>query len=57
MTKKDYELIIEILADQSCELMTAGVYESLARAFTYKLALDNPKFNRDMFLTACGIEV
>lgn len=56
MTKKDYQLIAKELqwADNHgwtdhIELMA----ESLADAFE----ADNPNFDRDKFLAACGIEV
>lgn len=56
MTKKDYELIAGVLNDLSCELLEAGVYERLARRFAGELHTNNPKFNWDKFLTACGIQ-
>ena len=48
MTKKHYEAIAEIVMTYRKE----AIPEKLADYF----AQDNPRFNRDMFLAACGIE-
>ena len=68
MTKKDYELIADILDNYSsydkfrrCSVSTAVVASmivcevalDLAKAF----AKDNPRFNEDKFLRACGVKV
>ena len=57
MTKTDYELIAEtldrIVTRQAEQTETyIDVCEALADAFE----ADNPKFNRDKFLKACGID-
>jgi hypothetical protein len=60
MTRKDYELIAEVLKDRvdayknhNGEL--AGV-ESAAYRLSNAFAQDNPRFNRGWFLKACGME-
>jgi hypothetical protein len=53
MRKKDYELIAKTLNwARSCGIDTIGIVQDLA----IKFALDNPKFDRQKFLIACGIE-
>jgi len=57
MTKKDYILIASIIKgmpDFAPALRTAKV--SYANAFADRLEEDNSKFNRKVFLDACGIE-
>jgi hypothetical protein len=53
MTRKDYKLIAEVIAVSwfgSAELK-ADLVNNLAD----KLAQDNPRFNRSIFLIACGV--
>lgn len=63
MTKKDYELIANTIKS------TLGTYggtvshnnckyaiNDLALAIANELKLDNPKFDRDKFLAACGVK-
>ncbi len=64
MTRKDYELIAK--AFKTChEICTASpnpprtkaeVIEELAKHLSLDLNDDNPKFDRNRFLKACGIE-
>jgi hypothetical protein len=57
MTRKDYELIAAIIAAMprfAASLRTQ--HESTARQFADKLASDNPRFDRERFLTACGVQ-
>lgn len=69
MTKKDYEFIATELRNQH-ELFdynsgvingnldgepTITVYESSCRLWAQTLKATNPKFDRDRFLTACGV--
>lgn len=49
MTRKDYHLIAAVLCGQNAP---EHVCRSLATAF----ANDNPKFDIDKFLEACGID-
>jgi hypothetical protein len=69
MTRKDYELLALHLnkARQSARastltsdhdtaaIKTRGVVEAIS-AVANALASDNPRFNRDKFLKACGVE-
>ena len=54
MTKKDYELIARIIKEAG---LAQNDLERIANDFAYTLASKNPRFNRDMFLKACGVEV
>lgn len=59
MTKKHYEMIAAQIAIQKSMTKCASANKSLdllAVNLAFLLKADNPKFNRDMFLTACGIE-
>lgn len=58
MTKKDYELIAGAIYNQySVETgQSQQGIENVARLLAYKLELDNPRFDRNKFITACGIE-
>jgi hypothetical protein len=61
MTKKDYELIARVLRETSV-LCLGGSYkdaraiQAYAEAFADEFALTNPRFNRERFLAACGVE-
>lgn len=61
MTKKDYELIATILDGQTIvapSQMAAVCREqrdTYARAFADALARENPRFDRERFLRACGV--
>lgn len=57
MTKKDYELLAEVLnncyeAKQECNTATVTL---VAEVLADHLQLDNPRFDRNRFLTACGV--
>jgi hypothetical protein len=54
MTKKDYELIAEVILN-SQGLTRGGVMDTLAKRMAEALADTNPRFNREMFLKACGV--
>jgi len=55
MTKKDFELIAKAVKE-----ITADNYEQTradkAGLFADALALTNPRFNRALFLEACGVK-
>jgi hypothetical protein len=59
MTKKDYELIAgAIREDLNCykDLTHEAVaVRVLARRLATQLESTNPRFNRELFLTACGV--
>lgn len=57
MTRKDYVLIAEVFANlgQMIELKeTIGA--DIARDLANVFALENPRFDRARFLTACGVK-
>ena len=63
MTKKHYEAIAHIIEDETTIIQHEGGdtspalwKEETARRLADYFEQDNPKFNRTMFLTACGIE-
>ena len=66
MTKKDYELIARVLKDQleSCfthvnkQIGTIEAYsvECVVKQLTKELEQDNPRFNRQKFMKACGLD-
>lgn len=62
MTKKHYTAIAAILAKYKNTPLYEADYsdyrtmQHIAEALADYFAQDNPKFNRTMFLTACGIE-
>lgn len=58
MTRKDYELISGVFADFSkvCEIEET-IGGSIARELATELEIENPRFNRARFLSACGVKV
>lgn len=60
MTRKDYKLIADIIRQQTVNTDSkfGGVIypADLAAAIASALKHDNPRFRRDLFLKACGIE-
>jgi len=59
MTRKDYELIAETFRDM---LAVAVLWDdeakgigAIARVLATRLEEDNPRFDRDKFLNACGV--
>lgn len=62
MTKKDYELIAGVIMSHLPESIDAatGVERAKMTEFAEDLSGElhksNPKFNKDKFLTACGIK-
>ncbi len=58
MTRKDYVMIAEIInrnstsGNESTYIQFARMAEDLAT----ELQNDNPRFDRDRFLTACGVK-
>jgi hypothetical protein len=52
MTKKDYQLIAQAIADTWCDAAAQlAIAENIAKA----LADTNPLFDRDRFLAMCGV--
>jgi hypothetical protein len=57
MTRKDYKLIAKPFNDLSKVIELKGtVAENLIKMLADDLQADNPRFNRKMFLTACGLK-
>jgi hypothetical protein len=68
MTRKDYVLIAAALKDarpipkhelyalDHNERLCADTYRNVARSIADALAKDNPRFDRERFLTACGVQ-
>jgi len=55
MTRKDYNLIAEVLSYSLNAIIDDMALEALASNFADELALDNPRFNRHKFLIAAGV--
>lgn len=55
MTKKDYKLIAEVIREERDRGFKGQetTLQTLAEHLANKLAIDNPKFNREKFLAAC----
>ena len=58
MTKKDYIAIAQAISSQKPAQGSSGAqfeqWGDVANAIAGKLADDNPRFDRDRFLKACG---
>lgn len=58
MTKKHYEAIAAIMNEQGAKchaIRLMGLQEQTCEQLADYFAKDNPKFNRQFFLKACGI--
>jgi hypothetical protein len=61
MTRKDYVIIAEVIADLMASQKDRGAFahapslDEVARELAYALEGDNPRFDRARFLTACGV--
>lgn len=60
MTRKDYELIAAAVAEANADMVDhpgrlAGAAQ-VARYLARELRGTNPRFDRDRFLRACGVE-
>jgi hypothetical protein len=60
MTRKDYELIAEVIKTarkvETGEAVLVSV-EHLTNTLATELEIENPRFNRARFLSACGVKV
>ena len=52
MTRKDYQLIADVFARSAGD----DIAKFLAVNLADKLKQDNPRFDADKFLTACGVK-
>jgi hypothetical protein len=55
MTRKDFELIALILRLSRDGRNDIATIEEVAHSFANNLGVTNPRFNRETFLTACGV--
>lgn len=55
MTKKDYIAMAKAL-DHSKTYGAGIIHKRYCQELAEVFARDNPKFNKDKFLTACGVE-
>jgi hypothetical protein len=53
MTRKDFQLIADVLKASSTTPMERCVIEQLALTFATELAKTNPNFNQQRFVKAC----
>jgi hypothetical protein len=60
MTRKDYVLIAAALRESHIydehEATALNQHAFTARCLSAALAKDNPRFDRERFLTACGVQ-
>jgi hypothetical protein len=60
MTRKDYQLIASgILSELRCydnQTPENKAIKELAERLSYELGMDNPRFDSNRFLTACGVK-
>jgi hypothetical protein len=56
MTKKDYELIARVLLTARNDWLSDETTDTMSEDFADELAKTNPRFKRDVFLRACGVE-
>lgn len=54
MTKKDFQLIADVIIN-SDEVADYETREAMAEMFADELAKTNERFNRSLFLKACGV--
>lgn len=55
LTRKDYKAIAEIIKANTNNECAAGAYNIGLELADY-FAKDNPRFDKDKFLKACGLE-
>lgn len=58
MTRKDYVLIAAAIAAAEIHAMDGAEYarKCIAHNIALALATDNPRFDRERFLKACGVQ-
>ena len=56
MTRKDYELISKVInTAQNIDTEKTGEAVAIAYLLADELAQENSRFNRELFLNACGV--
>ena len=53
MTRKDFQLIADVLKASSTSPMNRCVIRELAVSFASELTKTNPRFNKERFIKAC----
>ena len=56
MTRRDYLLIAKLIKDASAAPGFAVRHAFVAHALADALAKDNPRFDRERFMKACGVQ-
>ena len=56
MTRKDFQLIADVLVDVTGPVISSESRNQIAKALASALRSTNPNFNRDRFLAACGVK-
>ena len=57
MTKKDYILISKVINTvRNIDTEKTGEAVAIAYLLAEELGQENPRFNQDLFLTACGVQ-
>jgi hypothetical protein len=58
MTRKDYVMIAEVINRNTGSLTESAFidFARMAEDLATELQNDNPRFDRDRFLTACGVK-
>ena len=59
MTKKDYELIAKAIKNATADLIISANTETtdnIVWGLALELEKENPKFNRNKFVKACGLD-
>lgn len=56
MTKQDFELIARLLREHRTTPGRVTMTIELSHRFAHELAVTNPRFDRAVFLAACGVE-
>lgn len=58
MTRKDYELIAKVINRNTVSLTESAFidFARMAEDLATELETENPRFDRQRFLTACGLE-
>lgn len=60
MSKKDYELIagaVKLSVENMDKPAHKDTLESVLYSIAWHLSIDNPRFDRQRFIEACGVEV
>ena len=55
MTRKDFQLVADVLKAHQDGGDKDNVVRGLAQSFAIELAKTNPRFNKALFLKACGV--